>query len=102
MAFNEEQTAHWSYRFLAFFIDAFILTIISFIFLGATLGKKMFRMKVISEQGGELSFWTVFLRECIGKPFSVIVLGSLWIFFNKKNKEAWDYLSRTVVIRDDS
>ena len=70
---------------------------------GKTIGKKLLKMKVIYEKNEKsLSAWTIFLREFIGKLFSGIVFGYIWLFFNNEKKEAWDYLSGTIVIKLNS
>jgi uncharacterized RDD family membrane protein YckC len=67
---------------------------------GATPGKKILKMRVVNLKGEKTSVGRIILRETLGKLLSIVVLGSLWLFFNKQNREAWDFLAGTIVIKD--
>ena len=43
-------------------------------FTGSTLGKKLFRIKVIASDTRKLSLWTVIFRETIGRYLSKIII----------------------------
>ncbi len=83
-------------RFIARFLYSPIFTAI----WGATPGKKLLRIKVVSEDYQKLSVGRVILREVAGKYVSAIVLGHIWILFSKRNQTAWDYFAKTLVVKD--
>ncbi len=69
---------------------------------GATPGKMLLRMKVVSEDYQKPSIGGVLLRELLGRSCAVIFIGqigNIWIFFNKRKQTAWDYLAKTVVVK---
>jgi uncharacterized RDD family membrane protein YckC len=41
----------------------------------------------------------IFLREVIGRGVSQLVFGYAWILFNKNNKNAWDFIADTLVVK---
>jgi uncharacterized RDD family membrane protein YckC len=64
-----------------------------------TPGKWLLSMRVVSESGYIAPAGMIILRETIGKwVLSPIVFGHIWLFFNWKRKNLWDYLAHTVVI----
>lgn len=69
--------------------------------MGATVGKKVFGMRVVREDGGPISFGQSLLRHSIGYWVSGIVfaLGFIWIGFDP-HKQGWhDKIARTYVVR---
>lgn len=67
---------------------------------GATLGKRIVHIKVVTENGSKASFTSILLRESIGKFVSTIAigLGFLWVIWDAK-KQGWhDKLAKTVVV----
>ena len=80
----------------AYVIWAFIL------FARATTpGKKILGMRVVKENGNRAGFLTMLFREVIGKFISAIVvlLGFIWILFDKENQGWHDKLASTYVIK---
>ncbi len=71
--------------------------------LGWTLGKRIFKLKVVEiDTQNKISWGKVILREIIGKFISnlVIFLGYIWIGFDAK-KQGWhDKIASTVVIKE--
>jgi uncharacterized RDD family membrane protein YckC len=68
---------------------------------GATLGKRVFGLKVVKEDGSVPGFGTALLRQTIGYWLSgaIFYLGFIWIAFDDK-KQGWhDKIARTYVIR---
>lgn len=69
---------------------------------GATLGKKLFNLKVVDSSSGKQPGWgKAILRESIGKILSAIVLGLgfVWALWDK-NKQTWhDKIAGTYVIQ---
>lgn len=67
---------------------------------GTTPGKLLLGMRVVKEDGNPAGFFTMLLREWIGKWISgfVIALGFLWILFDKENQGWHDKLMSTYVV----
>ncbi|GIW44219.1 MAG: hypothetical protein KatS3mg077_1501 [Candidatus Binatia bacterium] len=67
---------------------------------GLTPGKKLLGIRVIKEDGTSPGFFTMLIRELMGKPISALVLflGFLWILFDR-DKQGWhDKLMSTYVV----
>jgi uncharacterized RDD family membrane protein YckC len=58
-------------------------------YFGATIGKKVFYMKVVSENGLKPAFLQIAIRELFRWP-SCFMLGFLWHYGNELNNVAWD------------
>ena len=70
-------------------------------FTGATVGKQVFKLKVISIKGdGKLKLFDVIYRETVGKYFSDVTfgLGYLTALFNDEKKAIHDMLCDTRVV----
>lgn len=69
----------------------------------ATLGKKMFGLKVISAKSEKLSLGQVILRETIGKIISGIILnvGYIMAGFTEKKQALHDMIAKTNVVYKD-
>lgn len=69
---------------------------------GATVGKRLLKLKVVDMEYKPVGFWRALLRESIGKIISsVFNLGYLWVIIDKR-KQAWhDKLTRTLVVKLD-
>jgi uncharacterized RDD family membrane protein YckC len=81
--------------FVAYVIWAFMLFA-----KGMTPGKKLLGMRVIKEDGTSAGFFTMLIREWIGKAISglILSLGFLWILFDR-DKQGWhDKLMSTYVV----
>ena len=72
-------------------------------FTGSTLGKKLFRIKVIASDARKLSLWTVIFRETIGRYLSMIIIyiGYVMMLPDKEKRTLCDHLSDTRVIYSD-
>lgn len=67
---------------------------------GTTIGKKVFRIKVIGSDGNIIGLKNAVLRETIGRILSSLFfsLGYIWVAFDSK-KQAWhDKIARSYVI----
>ena len=82
-------------RFIAHLMYSPIFTAI----WGATPGKMLLRMKVVSEDYQKVSIGRVLLREVVGKYIGAVVFGHFWILFSKRNQTAWDYFAKTLVVK---
>lgn len=70
---------------------------------GATIGKRILRLKVLDKNYCKVSLPRILLRETIAKFLShILELGYLWILIDKK-KQAWhDKITGTCVVKLDS
>ncbi|SRR5258708_815147 len=68
---------------------------------GQTLGKKLFGLKVVSNNNSKITWGQAFLREVIGKFASGIVigLGFVWILFDEKRQGWHDKIAETQVFQ---
>ena len=69
-------------------------------FSGKSIGKFAMNLKVISIENNKASLFKIIIRELIKLP-SFLVFGFLWHIGNKLNMEAWDRVSKTIVIELD-
>ncbi len=67
---------------------------------GTTPSKKFLGMRVVKEDGSNASFFTMFIREWIGKIISGMILspGFLWILFDRNNQGRHDKLMSAYVV----
>lgn len=67
---------------------------------GATLGKKMFKIKVINREGNKAKLLTILFRESIGKLISSILmyLGFFSMWLDDKGRSWHDKIARTEVV----
>ena len=83
-------------------------TLVPFLFDGQTLGKKIFRIKVVNERGEKASLKRLFIREIFGKfllNFVSFFFGHLisFVLLQSRNdkKSIADILAATIVIDVD-
>ncbi len=94
------------FEFTTWDIIIYLLTSFYYIFLtyysGATIGKKLFRIRVISKDGEKLSFMDILYRETIGKFLCTVAMnmGYILIGLDKEKRGFHDMLSDTRVIYD--
>lgn len=71
---------------------------------GVTIGKKLLGIRVIKEDGGQVSFFVMLIRESIGKIISALflLLGFVWILLDKENQGWHDKLVSTYVVSNFS
>lgn len=85
-------------------IVIYLVTAVYFVLMtyytGATLGKKLFQIKVVSTEDRKMTFFEVVYRETIGRFLSSIImhLGYLLILVEKEHRGVHDLLSDTCVI----
>lgn len=124
------QTISFSRRLVAYLIDVFLFVPVSFLlgfflpeasgwitgllfisyyvyFLtrrGATIGKKLVKIRVVNRDGNNPSLGSALLRETIGRLVSQVTfdLGYAWIAFDKKNQGFHDKIARTFVVATDA
>lgn len=70
---------------------------------GATPGKKLLKLKVVSSSYKPINFGFALLRETIGKFISGLFFcfGYFWVIIDKKNQAWHDKIARTLVVRLD-
>lgn len=85
-------------------IVIYVLTVTYFILLtyltGATLGKRLLHLRVVSAEDRRPSFFEILYRETVGKFLSGVCLciGYLMIGLDKKNRGLHDILADTCVV----
>lgn len=85
-------------------IVCYLLTVLYFTLLtyytGATLGKKLFQLRVVSAEDRKMTFFEVLYRESIGRFLSGVImnLGYLLILAQKEHRGIHDLLADTSVI----
>ena len=70
---------------------------------GATIGKRVMNIRIVRNDGKEVTQTDLFIREFIGKFISAIVfyLGYIWILVDEKNRAWHDIIADTIVIESD-
>lgn len=98
---------------IVFSLSCFIFIVFYFVILpvilkGQTIGKKMFRIRIIKQNGSDVDYLTMFVREIIGKvlidfaSFGITVIIRLICLAIKNNRLSYhDVLSSTAVIDVD-
>ena len=67
---------------------------------GRTIGKWVFRLRVIGAENGHVTAGRAFLRWLAAAGFAPILLGFLWVIWSRE-KRAWhDIIAQTWVIRE--
>ena len=72
-------------------------------FYGATIGKKLFDLRVVDDKTGKkLTLGQAFIREVVGRFVSAVVfaLGFIWILFDEKRQGWHDKIANTIVVQD--
>lgn len=92
------------FQFTPWDIFLYLLTTAYYVFFtytaGATLGKRMFSLRVVAADGGKLSLWDVIYRETIGKYLSgaFLFMGYIMAGVDKEKRAFHDMLADTRVI----
>lgn len=88
--------------FAGFLINAGYYIFMTYTY-GATIGKKIFGLRVETVSGEKLDIGTVIVREVAGKFLASMLLGLgyLWVLFDKKKQGLHDKLGSTVVVKTD-
>ena len=68
---------------------------------GASLGKMLVGLRVITVEGDNCSFWRAVLRELLGKLISVCFCfaGFLWMLWDSDQQALHDWIAGTYVVR---
>ena len=79
----------------------FLIIAIIFFARGTTPGKRILGMWVINEDGNRSGFFTMLVRETVGKFISglVLSLGFIWILIDRDNQGWHDKLMSTYVVQ---
>lgn len=89
---------------LSFILYFWLLSFLYFVLFsslsGRSIGKFAMNLKIISLTGQKANLLNIMIRELIRWP-SFLVFGFLWHIGNKLNMEAWDRLSKTIVIESN-
>lgn len=101
---NNLITRDFIFSYSAADIVCYVLGAMYFIVLtyktGATIGKKVLHLKVVSAEERELTLWEVVFRETVGRFLSALIVnvGYIMIGIHKKKQGLHDLLSDTEVI----
>lgn len=90
------------FDFVINYIFPFLYSVLFWIYLEGTPGKRLLRLKVLDERTGhKLSFGQAALRYIGYIPSTLVFfLGFIWIAFDRK-KQGWhDKIAKTVVVRE--
>lgn len=89
--------------FIIFFILYYVA--VPYYYKGQTIGKKVFKLKIVSEDGGEVNIRKLFFREVIAKVFidylslGVTVIASFITMLLREDKKSLsDIIAKTKVI----
>ncbi len=66
---------------------------------GQTPGKRLFGLRVLSEEGLPITYWQAFLRR-LSLYLEVLPLETLFVPFHPKRQRWFDILAKTVVVRE--
>ena len=69
---------------------------------GQSVGKRIFGLRVIRENGEPLDFWQSFLRGLLRQTLDMLFVGLFVILFSKKHKRLGDMAAGTIVIIEKS
>ena len=84
---------------ISYFLIIFLYFPVFTALWAATPGKRILKIKVVLADGGKLTPQKIFLREVIGRGVSQLIFGYAWILFNKNNKNVWDFIADTLVVK---
>ena len=73
-AFARPVLFHYSLIDIAIYLLPVAYFTLTTLLKGATLGKALLKLKVVSADGGRLTFWQVLLRELVGRYLSTALL----------------------------
>ena len=81
-------------------ILAYIIWAFSLFVRGTSPGKKLLGLQVVKEDGSNARFFTMLIRDTIGKLLSgaILSLGYLWLLFDRENQGWHDKFMRTYVV----
>lgn len=67
---------------------------------GATLGKKIMKLRVIRADGQQMTLGRAALRETVGRFVSnfLFYLGYFWVIYDPYNRAWHDHIAKTLVI----
>lgn len=68
---------------------------------GQTIGKKIYHIRIIRDNGEGITFTHAMIREFIRVTVDPIGIGFITIFFSKKNKRVGDMLASTIVVEEE-
>lgn len=68
-------------------------------FFGWTLGKRLLKLRVVTEQGAAISLGAAFIRR-LPFYFELIWLDGIFAPFTEKKQRAFDMVAKTIVIRE--
>lgn len=99
-----EMTLDWTQGLTWNIVYALYLTILPVIWRGYIVGKRIFKIKVKSMDGKQITLLQMFIRECIGKimlgylTFGITsIVSALMVYLRKDKRAIHDLLAGTFV-----
>ena len=72
------------------------------VFKGQTLGKKLYHIRVIRDNGEGITPAHAMIREFLRSTIDPLGIGFILIFLNKRNKRLGDIMASTIVVEEES
>ena len=97
-----DQDPNWTFEILVQYLLPMIYTILLWIYIGGTPGKRLFRLKVLdAATGHKVTAGQAVLRYLGYYPAMIVfMIGIFWVAFDAK-KQGWhDKMAKTVVVRE--
>ncbi len=106
-AVNQDAAPFYSFMLFCFFAFFALATFGSFLlyfpilehFFGWTVGKRLMKIRVVSEEGGSVSLGAAFIRR-LPFYFELIWLDGVFAIFTEKKQRAFDIVAKTLVVRE--
>lgn len=92
------------YKFTVVDVFYYLLTLTYFVLMtyysGATVGKHLLKLKVVSSDGEKLTFMSVLIRESVGKYLStfIVYIGYIMAAFDSRKQGLHDKIADTYVV----
>lgn len=68
---------------------------------GQTIGKKVYHIRIIRDNGEGISFSHIMIREFFRAAIDPLGVGFIAMFFSKKNKRIGDMVASTIVVEEE-
>lgn len=68
---------------------------------GQTIGKKVYRIRIIRDNGEGIAFSHAMIREFFRAAIDPLGVGFITMFFSKRNKRLGDMLASTIVVEEE-
>lgn len=96
------QEVNWTFEIIVQYLLPMVYTVLLWIYIGGTPGKRLFRLKVLdAATGNPVTAGQAVLRYLGYYPAIIVIfIGIIWVAFDAK-KQGWhDKMAKTVVVRE--